>query len=163
MAAPTVIERTDPGTDNTYNKMLENGYQTLIALNADVDISFWEKAVTPLPVVLDDAIDITTMHNDTWKTKAAPALADTGEVTCTVAYDPDVYNQIIAILGDSTEITIHLPDDSTLSFWGYLSKFEPAELVNGTFPEATITIVPTNYDRTNATEEAPVLTPTVGT
>jgi hypothetical protein len=163
MTAPSVTERADPGATNTYNKMLENGYRTLIAFSLDTDISFWEKSVTPPPLDVGDPIDITTMHNDTWKTKAAPALADTGVCTTTVAYDPDVYNQILAIMGTVGEFTVHLPDESTLSFWGYLQKFEPAELVNGTFPEATITIVPTNYDRANGTEEAMVLTPTVGT
>ena len=163
MTAPSVTARSDPGSVNTYNKMLQNGYRTLIAFSLDPDISFWEKSVTPISLDVGDPIDITTMHNDVWKTKAAPALADSGVVTTTVAWDPDSYNQILAILGVVGEFTIHLPDESEISFWGFIQKFEPGELANGTFPEATVTIVPTNYDPSTGTEESPVITPSVGT
>lgn len=163
MTAPAVQTRAIPGSTNTYNKMLRNGYQSKIACSLDPDISFWEKSITPPSMDNGEPIDITTMWNESYRTKAAQALSDSGMCTVRVAYDPDVYNQILAILAQDAQWTVEFPDGSTLSFYGYLKSFEVGELVNGTQPEGTITIVVTNYDQTAGAEEPPVVVPTVGT
>lgn len=134
---------------------LDDGYQTLIAFAADPDVSFWEKTVTPPPVEGGDKIDVTTQHNQAWRTGAARSLKEMGEVSVTAAYDPQVYGQIIALINQNTLITVHFPDGSSLDFWGYLSSFAPSELSEGEQPEAEITIQATLRDN-NGNETAPV-------
>lgn len=160
MAAPVTTVRTSPPA----GRLLEDGYQTLIAFERDPDVSFWEKAVAAPGMEGGDAIDTTTQHNTTWRTMASRALITLTEFTVTAAYDPDVYNNIIDnLINQSGSITINFPDGSTLDFYGFLKTFEPQDLVEGTQPEAVITITPTNYDPVNDVEASPVLTSVAGT
>lgn len=158
MAAPSPSARIDP-----VGIKLDDGYRCLIALAADLDVSFWEKTVQPPGVDGGDSIEQTTMHNDDWRTMSARALKTLTESSATVAYDPNVYNNILALINVETTVTIHFPDGSTLAFYGYLQKFEPSELQEGEQPEASITIVPTNFDPAAKVEAAPVLTSVAGT
>ena len=95
------------------------------------------------------------MFNTTWKGKAAQALAEATDVTFEAAYDPAVYDQIIAILNTNGDITVHFPDGSTLDFFGYLRSFEPSDNQNGEQPTATVTIVVTNIDDSDGAELGP--------
>ena len=136
--------------------MLEDGYSTKIAFAADPDISFWEKTVTPVGIDGGDAIEITTMHNTSWRTMAARQLKTMTNVSLTVAYDPQVYYQIAALVNVEGLITLHFPDASTIDFYGFLKSFTPSEHAEGTHPEATIEIVPTNRHSTTGVETSPV-------
>ena len=142
---------------------MKDGYQSLIAPAADSNIAFWEMD-TGLPG-LDggDAIDNTTQHNATYRTKRARALITMTEFTVTAAYDPDLYNEILAILNVEGAWTVTFPDLSTVSFFAWLRLFNPAGLVEGTMPECTITIEPSNWDPVANAEEALVLTSVAGT
>lgn len=158
MAAPaTTVRQTPAGIK------LDDGYSTKIAFAADPDVSFWEKTVQPPGIDGGDAIETTTMHNTTWRTMASRALKTLTEASCTAAYDPNVYNNILSLINVETSVTVHFPDGSTLAFYGFLKTFEVNEHTEGEQPEATITITPTNYDPTNKVEEAPVLTSVAGT
>lgn len=158
MAAPSSTARVAPD-----GIPLEDGFSTKIAFEHDPNISFWEKTVKPPGLDGGDAIDITTMHNTTWRTFAARDLKTLTEMSTTVAYDPDVYDEILAIINLEGSITVTFPDGSTLDFFGYLRTFEPNDVSEGSQPEATITIQPTNYDPTNDVEAAPVMTEVSGT
>lgn len=158
MAAPSATARVTPT-----GIKLKDGYQSLVTFANDSNISLWEKSVTPPSANGGDSIDQTTMHNTTYRTKAPSALLDLGDSSFTAAYDPDAYNQIIAIINEETTITVTFKDGSTLAFYGYLQAFEPAELTEGSQPEATVTIVCTNWDPTNNVEAGPVLTSVPGT
>lgn len=161
MAAPSVTARSTPA-----GIPLDQGYQSLVAFSLDPDISVWEKLDgVGLPGINGgEPINISTMHNTTWHTMVARALKTLTPFTLACFYDPDCYNQINAILNDdSGSITIHFPDGSTLAFWGYVQKAEFGALQEGTPPEITLTIVPTNYDKANRVEAAPVLTSVAGT
>lgn len=158
MAAPATTARVAPT-----GIRLDDGYSTKIAFARDSNIQFWEKTVQPPSVDGGDAIDTTTMHNATYRTMAARSLITLGESKCTVAYDPDVYNAIIQLVNQEGAITVSFPDGSTLSFFGFLSKFEPGDLAEGEQPEADVTIIPTNWDPVNRVEAAPVLTSVAGT
>jgi hypothetical protein len=140
MPAPTPTARQAPT-----GIKLDDGYQTLVAFEAD-----------------PDEIDTTTMHNVTWRTRNSRALRTLTEFTMTAAYDPNLYNSVLALVNQNTVITIHYPDTSTLAFWGFLKGFESGDLVEGEQPEITITVVPTNQDNAGA-EQAPVLTSAAGT
>ena len=142
---------------------LDDGYQTLIAFEADPDISLWEKTVKPPGVDGGDAIETTTMHNTTWRTMAARALKTLTESALTCTYDPLVYDQIVALINVETQLTVAFPDGSTLDFFGYLRTFEPGDNAEGAQPEATCNITPTNLDPNTGNEAGPTFTNNSGT
>jgi hypothetical protein len=158
MAAPTPGTRTDP-----VGIKIDDGFSTLISFAADPDVSFWEKTVTPPGIDGGDAIETETMHNDVWRTRVSRSLKTLTDAETTVAYDPAVFTQIVALCNVETTITIHFSDGSTYCFYGYLRTFEPGEISEGEQPEATVTITPTNYDPVNHVEAGPVLTSVAGT
>ena len=150
MAVPATTARATPeGT------RIGDGYQTLIAFAADPNISFWEKTVTPPGMDGGDAVDNTTMHNVTYRTFSSRALVTMTPASTTVAFDPLCYNSIIAIINVEGAITVHFPNADTLDFYGYLKSFIPGPFVDGTQPEASVEIVPTNWDPVNNVEAAP--------
>lgn len=158
MAAPVATARQDP-----VGIKMDDGYRTLVSFAVDPDASFWEKSITPPGLDGGDEIDTTTMHNDVWRSMAPRALITMTPFQMTVAYDPNVYNLFLSIINVETTVTVWFPDGSTLAFYGFLKSFEPGELVEGTQPEATVNVVPTNADPTTGAEEAPVLTSAPGT
>lgn len=158
MAAPVAAARPAPA-----GIKLDDGFRTLVAFNANPDVSFWEKSVTPPGLDGGDAVDTTTMHNVRWRTMSPRHLVSMTEFSVTAAYDPNLYNDILSLLNVETTVTVHFPDGSTLAFFGFLKAFEPDALTEGEQPEASVTVVPTNQDPTSGDEEDPVLTSAVGT
>ena len=158
MAAPTPTARVTPT-----GIILPDGFSSKLTLAASAAISLWETEVTPPGMEGGDRIDVTTMHNTTVMTFVPQALIDMTESSMTVGYDPNCYNQILALMNVETTITITWADGSTLAFYGYLRNFAPTGLVRGTMPTATVTVAPTNYDPVNRVEAVPVLTSVAGT
>lgn len=158
MAAPTPTIRQEPS-----GIKLQDGYKTLITFDHDPDICFWEKTVTPPGIDGGDSIEQTTMHNDDWRTMAPRSLKTLMDSNTVVAWDPNLYTRILVLINREGTITVRFPDGSTLAYYGYLKSFEPSEMVEGTQPEATVNIVPTNWDYVNKVEAAPVLTEVAGT
>jgi len=142
---------------------LPDGYQTTVQIHADPDISFWERSVTPPGIDGGDEVELTTQHNSTWRTLASRSLATLTEMVLSGTYDPDVYDEILAIINYETTITVFFPDGSTLAFYGFVKRFTPGELVEGVPPECSVVIVPTNRDPADGTEQAPVMTEVAGT
>jgi hypothetical protein len=160
-AAPPTTARSDPSSA-TVIKLLD-GFSSTIGCAANTALKFWE--ITPKPPGIDggDKINTTTMLNTAWRTFVPRHLKTLTTMTIQAAYDPDVFNQIYAVINTTTGWTFHFPDGSTLDFWGALTKFEPGEMKEGEMPVATITIEPGNYDNVNRVEAAPVLTSVSGT
>lgn len=158
MAAPAETTRVTP-----VGIMLEDGFSSKIAFARDPDISLWEKSMKPPGAEGGDAIEQTTMHNLVYRTMASRALITLTESTMKCAFDMQVYSQIIALINQPGAITQHFPDGSKLSYFGFLKNFEPDELQEGTQPEASCTIVPTNYDPVNHVEAGPLVTSVAGT
>jgi hypothetical protein len=77
-------------------------------------------------------------------------------MTTRVAYAVAAYTTLTSSVNTNQSIVVTFPDDSTLTFWGYLQKFEPDEIIEGKQPEATVTIVPTNQNASGV-EVAPVV------
>ena len=148
MTAPAHQTRSTPA-----GKLLKDGYQTLIGMSLDADISFWEKTVQPPGMDGGDAIDITTMHNDVLRTMAPRSLVTMTEMSITAAYDPRLFAQILAVLNKEQTITVFFPNGDKVSFFGFLKNFEPQEVSEGEQPEANLTIVPTNRDPSTGAEE----------
>lgn len=136
---------------------LDDGYQTLISFAADTDVLFWEKTVTPPGISGGGEIDTTVMANETYRTRKPKALITLTNSSLTVAYDPAVYPEIIALVNVNNLITITFPDGDTLAFWGWLDEFTPGESTEGEQPTAEITIVPSN-ENDSGVETAPVHT-----
>ena len=133
---------------------LDDGFSTTIDLTS-AGVTFWEKTVQPPGIDGGDAIEISTMRNTALRTMAPRSLYTLTDSPIVVAYDIAVYPVIIAAINTNQEIVITFPDSSTLTFWGFLRTFEPDALEEGTQPEATITLTPTNVDG-NGDEIAPV-------
>lgn len=136
---------------------LNDGHSTLITFAADSDVQMWEKEVTPPGVSGGGENDTTTMHNVNYRTKQPKSLKTITESSIVVAYDVAVYNEILAMVNDNQLITVHFPDGSTLSFWGWINEFKPNALVEGEQPTAEITIIPSNQNDSDV-ETAPVYT-----
>lgn len=158
MAAPTPTTRSTP-----VGIKLDDGFSSKITFAADPDISFWEKTLQPPGVDGGDAVETTTMHNVTYRTMGPRQLKTLTNSSSVVAYDPAVLTQIIALINVRTTITVTFPDGSTWAYYGFLKSFEPSDLQEGEQPEATVEIVPTNFDPTNKVEAGPALASVAGT
>lgn len=158
MAAPTPVARQVPT-----NAKMDDGFSSKITLNNKPSIQFMEKTVQPPSLSTGAAIMTATMFNIRYRTKRPPQLIDLGNIVTKVTYDPDVLTDIISQLGAEQGITVKFPDASTLAIWGYLSDFKPDPLEEGKPGEATVEIVPTNWDKANQVEAAPVYTAGAGT
>lgn len=153
--------RTTPGPSGI---KLDDGYQTLIAFALAPTIAFWEKTVKPPGLDGGDKIDTSTMHNVDWRTFAPRALTTMTDMQTKVAYDPVIYSTIVdTLLNRETTITVHFPDTSRVSFYGFLRSFEIDDHVEGQQPEATVVITPTNQDPTTGAESGPAVDSVPGT
>lgn len=160
MAAPSVTALANPA-----GIALENGYRTAMAFDRLPTFSVFEKQVTPPEVDGGEPIDTTTMRRTKWRTHAPSALLSLKPFTYKGAYDPNMYNQVInTLINQPGSITIWFPDNSTVSFFGYLQKATPETHENDSKqPEITITVVPTNWDPINKVEAAPAIASVSGT
>jgi hypothetical protein len=137
---------------------MDDGFPTTVTFaNAPsgVTLYFQEREVTPPGMDMGGENDTTTMRNTAWRTKAPKKLKTLTEFTETCKYDPAVFDQILTMLGDNTQITVTFPDNSTLVFWGWLDKFIPNAVVEGEMATAVVTVVPSNQND-SGTEVAPV-------
>jgi hypothetical protein len=142
---------------------MPDGYQTLITFASNPSVKFWEKQIKPPGIDGGDKIDTTTMHNVAWRTTSPRHLKTLTDSSCQAAYDPDVITEIETLVNKEDTITVHFPTGDSICFYGFLKSFEPGELKEGEFPEAAITIVPTNWDPLAHVEAGPVYTSVSGT
>lgn len=158
MANPSTTARVAPT-----GIPLTEGFQIYVAFALDPNIDIWEKTIKLPSIDMGDPIDITTQWNETWITVVSAALAAFGEIVIVGSFDPVAYSQIIAIKGVNSSVTIHLPDGSTIDFWGYVKKAEGPDAKKKEQPDMTVTVQPTNWDPTNRVEAGPVITSVAGT
>ena len=125
---------------------IDDGFATLIEFAEDSDVQMWEKEVTPPGIDGGGENDTSTMRNTAWRTRSPKGLKTLTESSLVVAYDPAVYDEIVAMCNVNQAITITFPDDSTLVFWGWLNEFTPSAAVEGEQPTADVTIIPSNQD-----------------
>ena len=139
--------------------ILEDGFKTIITLTSPSTILLEEISVTAPGLSNGGGIDQTTMRNTAWRTMAPKQLLTLTPVSVTVKYNPEVEDQLLAAdgIGANQSIILTWPDLSTLTFWGFIDEFTPGDLVEGSLPTATMTIIPTNRNGSNA-ETAPVFT-----
>lgn len=136
----------------------KDGYKTTIGFSSSAsgiifNVIAKEKGVTPPAIEGGGKIDITTMRNDTVRTFYPKQLYTMGDCSVVVAYDPDLYDEMVSVIGVNQTITITFPDGETLAFWGTLDSFAPNENVEGEQPTAVLTIIATNLDDSNVETE----------
>ena len=141
---------------------IDDGFQTQISFSEDASglvsgIVLFEKEVTPPGIQGGGENDVTTMRNETWRTKAPKQLMTLSPCSFVAAYDPAIYDDILAMIQVNQQITITFPDGATLVFWGWLDEFTPGALAEGTQPTASCTIVPSNQNGSGV-ETAPIYT-----
>lgn len=160
MAAPAPTQRIAPGASFA---RLENGHHSLITFALDPDLEVYEKAVTPAGMDGGPPIETFDMFRRRWKTMAPRKLITMTPVTMVCNFDPQVFANLLALINKRTTITEMYPNGDTLAYFGYLQKAEKNSHADGTQPEYTLTVIPTNEDPTTHEEEDPVFTPFTGT
>lgn len=133
-----------------------DGHSTTITFAGVTSVLFVEKEVTPPGIEGGGENDTTTMANTAWRTRQPKKLKTLAPASLTVAYDPDAYTEILALINVNVPIVITFPDDETLTFYGWLDTFTPGSNVEGEQPTADITIIPSNQN-SSGTETAPVM------
>lgn len=151
MAAPVAVSRQVP-----VGYMIENGFSSLITFTQDPNAALWELEVQPPGISGGEVIDITTHHNSEYRTKRARTLKELKQFTVVAAYDPAIYETLLAQVNREDTWTITWPSDQTLAFFAVLTDVEFAPLIVGDFPQVTITIDPTQFDYDNCVEAGPV-------
>lgn len=127
-----------------------DGYSTLITLGttgelaSGAGIRLFEKEVTPPEIMAGGAIDITTMRDDVYRSKARKKLKDVGPLVATVAYATDAYTKILSAIGVNQAITVTFADGATLVVWGWLDSFKPGRIAEGVEPTAEVTFIISN-------------------
>jgi hypothetical protein len=134
---------------------LDEGFPTKINLTG-AGVTLYEKTVKPAGIDGGEPVNTTTMRNTAWRTFNARVLMSMTPMTTKVAYAVAAYTTLTSSVNSNMLIVVTFPDDSTLSFWGYIQKFEPDDIAEGKQPEATITIQPTNQNGSGV-EVAPVV------
>lgn len=136
------------------SQRIDDGHSTTITFAQSPTVRFYEKEVTPPGMQGGGENDTTTMRNTTWRTKAPKKLVTLSSASLTVAYDPVVYDDVVAMVNVNQLITITFPDGSSVAFWGWLDEFTPGAITEGSQPTASITIIPSNQNASGV-ETAP--------
>lgn len=129
---------------------LKDGYQALISISDAPNIELWEKRITPPGVEGGGMIDTTGMRNSAYRTRYPKALITLSDSSGVCAYDPAVYNTVLANVNVNQEIRLTFSDGSTITFYGWLDMFKPQEMQEGEEPLAEFTIIPSNVDESDA-------------
>lgn len=136
--------------------LLVDGYKTTINLTADLVVL--EIEVTPPAIDGGEPIPQDHMQSGFLSIFFPRKRRRLAPFTLMVAWNSFAYNQItqsvtpnavagmIASVNKNQSMTITFSDGATLSFWGFVSKFEPGTMKDGERPTATLTIVPSLLD-----------------
>lgn len=133
-----------------------DGQSTTISLGS---ATLQEVSVSPPSITSGGEIDVTTMSNSAWRTKAPKKLHELGEVSFSALYDPAQIGTHLTGVGVNKEVTITFADTTTLVFWGWVDSFSPSEISEGEAPTADVTIIISNQNgagTTGGAETAPV-------
>lgn len=138
------------------SNIVMDGHATTISLGS---ATLQEVSISPPSISSGGAIEVTTMQNTNWRTKAPKKLHELGEVSFSALYDPALIGTYLSGVGSNQAITITFADTSTLVFYGWVDSFSPSEVTEGEAPTADVTIVVSNQNgsgTTGGTETAPV-------
>lgn len=143
---------------------LDDGFSTILHFAENPTVSFYEREVTPPGMDGGGATDVTTMRNNRLRTRSPKKLKTLTPMTLTVLYKSDVFDpdEVWAMINVNQQITLEMPDNSMLQFYGWLDKFIPGPNQEGNVCMATITIEPSNHNNDSPPLEVdPQYTPPV--
>lgn len=158
MAAPAITVRQTPA-----GKKLEDGFKCVITFARYPALAVWEIDTGSPGYDGGEPINTTTQHNVKWRTMSPRHLMTMTPFDVKYAWDPHVYITLQDMINVPDAVTELYPDGSTLSYYAFVQKVVKDQLVEGTMPTGTMTIVPTNYDPTADVEADPVLVEVLGT
>ena len=158
MADPSYTIRSAP-----VGIIVEDGQTALVAFERDPDLSIWETSSQPPGIDNGEEINITSHHNQSWRTFAPRVLKTLTPFTIGFMYDPAAVQQIRDLCGKRGSISFYWPDGSKMAFYGYLKNATFDPLVDGEPAKGQMVIVPTNYDPVNRVEAGPVMSLVAGT
>ena len=121
---------------------LDDGFATYITFANLPSLLVYEKEVNPPGMSANGPIDTTTMRNTAWRTMAPKALKTMPQIQATVAYATSAIDDLFSQVGVNQPIIVTFPDNSTVSFWGWIEEFTPGTNVEGEQPTATLTVQP---------------------
>lgn len=132
---------------------LRDGFSTTVDFqdfgSAAPGLEIFETTVTPGGIDGGGPNDTTTMRNLKLRTRQPKKLRTLTSGTFTAAYDPKFFETIVTMVNKNQIITVNFPDGSTYSFFGWLDKFIPNEIVEGEQPTAEVTFEPSNADNSS--------------
>lgn len=134
--------------------LLTEGFPTTYTFSSFPSVQFYEKTVKPPGWDGGGANDTTTMRNGSLRTRQPKKLKTMTAMTSRVAMDSAAFNSVPSMINVLQQITVTFSDGHTWTFWGWLDKFEPADFVEGSQPEATVTIECANQN-TSGVETLP--------
>jgi len=135
--------------------IIDDGFKTTIAFSAGssgvvLANILKERNVTPPGIEGGGPNDTTTMRNTTWRTRSPKGLKTLSAGALVCAYDPAVFDELVAMVNVNQSIVITFADLSTLTFWGWIDNAVFSEVTEGEQPTVTITIEPSNQNASGA-------------
>jgi hypothetical protein len=124
----------------SHGNVLRDGYQVLINFSLNAAVKFQEKEIQPPGLDSGGKISQTNQRNARYRTYSPKSLIDVDDIVLKVAWDPQVYSDIVTMMGKVQEIFIELPDTTVLTQYGWIDKFKPDSMKEGTEPEAAVHI-----------------------
>lgn len=126
--------------------------------------------ITPPGYDLGGENNVTSMENETYRTKASKRLIDLSTITMEGFYSPELYTSFLSMQGKNQYIEIIFPPEGvgdgpesptasvgrSVYFWGFIDKFTPGSHEEGSPPTATIELVVSNRNL-DGDEVAPVI------
>lgn len=152
MGAPVATPRGSPTGFKA-----DDGFGSFITFSGLAQLNIFEKDTGVPGMAGGDPVDTSTHHNVAYRTKSPRSLVELTSFQVVAAYDPCVYDDLLAIVNIEKTITTTFPDASTLAFFGYLQTVEFSALKDGEQPQLTLTIMPTNVDPSDCLEAGPVV------
>lgn len=127
------------------SNILTEGFSTIVTFSLGA-VAFAEKTVQPPGLDGGGPNDTTTMRNTAFRTMQPKKLITATPVKGKCAYATSAYTTLLAQINKNQLITVTFSDLTKVAIWGYLDKFEPQEVKEGSQPEADFTVQPTNQD-----------------
>ena len=124
---------------------LHEGLDTILTIG-DTNL-VCELEVTPPKMDGGEPIDLSCMRSGEWATFGARRRKKVGPMTIMVSWNPEVYrNFVIGIVDPRLKLNynqlmyLRFPNGAILTFYGFVTGFDPQALKEGERPTANITI-----------------------